>query len=427
MNLKELLAKKEEILSQMKALTELSEWSAEQEASFTSLKEELEKTKSRIDLVQGFEEESKQPTALQAAGHVLAGKKEDNGIPGPRGKTEFESLDEFMSAAMSGKSDPRLDDCYVDYRSEQSMGAGSKGGFAVPKQFLPEIKQIAPTEALVRPRATVIPAGSPPDAEVTLPALDQEPLGDGTPNTYSGVTIEKLEEGGLKPETDFNLRLISLKPYEMAARIPMTDKLLRNWQAASGWASQLLRTSLTAFEDHQFLTGNGVGGPEGVLDTASTLAVNRATSTQIAFVDLKNMYSRFFGNEANAVWVVSYSAFRQLLDMVGDGGGATNIVQYDKSTGSLSVYGIPVRKHPRMRTLGAKGDLLLSDFKDYLIKDGSGPIIELGYATGQWERNKRSVKITFNVDGRSWLTKPYKNEEDYEVSSSVVLDLPSGS
>ena len=80
-----------------------------------------------------------------------------------------------------------------------------------------------------------------------------------------------------------------------------------------------------------------------------------------------------------------------------------------------------------MRALGLRGDVGLFDLQEYVIKDGSGPIVEVGYAYLQWEKNQRSIKITFNVDGRPWMTRPYRDEDNYEVSPFVVLDLPGES
>lgn len=431
MKLKHLLKKKSEIKSEIrvilvKAEKDGADISAEDQASIQSKKDELEKINSQLELIEGLdlEESEGEKTALSAATRIENSNGNRN-APAAEAKREFENIEQWLEACMTNPNDQRLE--FKEYRSEQRMDTGATGGFAVPKQFLPLLKTVKPEEALVRPRANVIPAGDPPDAEISFPALDQEPTGAGANQVYAGVVIAKVAEGGVKPTTGFNLREITLRPHEIAAIIPFTDKLLRNWKAASAWASTLLRQASAAFEDHQFLTGNGVGGPKGIIDAASTYVVERAVSLQIALADIKAMYVRFKGNESKARWVVSPSAFAELLDMTGDGGGATNVIAVDRSTGTVSIYGIPVVRHERMRALGSKGDIGLFDFSEYVIKDGSGPILEVGYMTGQWEANKKSIKITSNFDGKSWLTKPYRGEDDYERSSAVVLGLPSGS
>lgn len=429
--LKKLFAKRDALISELKSLTASEDWSEEVQAKFEAKKAELAAVKSQILAAQEInslvdpEEEapSEEPAGDEPQARVKA-RSLIQTAPKKSRPTEFSSLSEFLFVAGSGKSDPRLDDCYTEYRSEQSMGTGSKGGFMVPSQLLMQAQVKAAAQPLVRPRATVIPAGTPPDAEILVNSLDQNPNAAGTQQVFGGVAVYKIEEGGEKTETDFNLIQISLKPAEIAARIPLTDKLLRNWTAGASLASTLLVNAIASFEDTQFLLGNGIGGPEGVIPANYSYKVNRAVANQIAFADIKKMYARFLGNPANAVWAASYAAYEYMLNMVTDGSGNTNIIRVD-ATGAVSMYGIPVVRHPRLSALGTRGDLILADFSEYLIKDGSGPIVEFGYASGQWERNKQSIKVTFNVDGRGWLTKPYKQEEGYECSSAVVLNVPA--
>ena len=428
MDLKNLWARKESLAAECKEMiykaegTEKGVFSDEEMKVYNEKKLELDRVKTQIDLVQGFEMDDKtnEKTPL-----VAASKVERRPIRGPEAVKEFESMDEWLGTVLSNPNDQRLE--WQTYQSEQRMDSGAAGGFAIPKQFLPEIRERAFTEAVVRPRATVISAGTPPDAEISFPVLQQEPDANGNHRIYGGVEVNKVAEGGQKPLTGFELREVALKPHEIAAIIPMTDKLLRNWTAASGWASRLLREAMLGFEDNEFLKGNGIGGPSGVLDSGGAYVVNRATSTQVGLADLKEMYARFSGNEDRAFWGFSRGAFRFLLNITGDGGGATNIIDIDRSTGNVNIYGIPVVRTSRMRALGQKGDVAIMDLNDYIIKDGSGPIVEVGYDDGQFRSNKRSIKVTWNVDAKYLHTKPYKEEENYEISSVVVLDVPSGS
>lgn len=428
MGLQFLLKRQAELKNSMKSMLTKAEaegrlLSEEEETSFKSQKDELEKVKSQIALSGSVDLEDSAEPAQASTSLVAAGKAQSQQYPGGASpKKEFSSLDEFLGVVVSGRDDSRLQ--WKEYSSEGRMDTGSKGGFMVPTQFRDQILTKDPAAALVRPLATVIPAGSPADAEIQIPALDQEPTAGGTQQVYGGVQVYKVEEGGTKTATDFNLRSITLKPYEVAAYIPLTDKLLRNWGAASSFASNLLRKAVSGFEDTQFFTGNGVGGPSGIILSGATIAIQRAVANQIALADIKKIYARFRGDESKARWVTSYGGFEQLLSITGDGGGATNIISVDQSTNTVRIYGIPVVRHPRVPALGSIGDIGLYDFSEYLIKDGSGPIVEVGFATGQWEANKRSIKITYNVDGKHWMTKPYKDEANYQVSSSVVLGIP---
>ena len=146
----------------------------------------------------------------------------------------------------------------------------------VPTQFRPDLMQVTPQEAIVRPRATIIPPGIPPDAEVTVPVLDQT-AGE---NIYGGVQIAWIGEGDTKPQTDFQLKQRDLVPHEVAGHIVVTDKLLRNWPAAEVTIGKLLRQAVIGAEDQAFLTGNGVAKPHGVIHSGAVINVARATANQ---------------------------------------------------------------------------------------------------------------------------------------------------
>lgn len=428
MNLKFLLQKKASLISSMDATIKLAEkedrtFTDEETATFKANKAEVEKIKSQIEMLQGFsvDEEEAPAGEEEKSPAVAATASYKSNIPGPRAKTEFDNIEEFIQCALFKQNDSRLE--YREYRSEQSMGTGAKGGFAVPTRFIADIKSINPKAALVRPRATIIPAGTPPDSEISFPALDQEPNGSSN-QVFGGVQVYKVSEGGLKTETDANLRMVSLTPQEFAAYITVTDKLMRNWPAASSFVSGALQRTMLGYEDLQFLRGNGIGGPTGAIDHASAYAASRASSNTVGLSDIKELFAHFApldGDYSNSVWACSTAVFEKLLDMTGDGGGATNVIKVDQSTQQISLYGVPLVKHPRMRALGSRGDIGIFDFSAYMIKDGSGPIIERGYASGQWERNKSAVKVTWNVDGKPWLTSTYRDEDNVEVSPFCVL------
>lgn len=422
MNLQKSLEKKAALETELQAMFDKVDGEAryftdEEAKAFDEKKAELNSVESHIERIKMLPAKTEQKEVTKTVGSSFVA-----GSVAEPAKKEFSELREFMEAAMFNHNDQRLD--YV--QAEQSMGTGSKGGFAVPSQFVAGIRSKAGSASIIRSRAEVLPAGTPPDSDITLNALDQQPR-DGVNQVYGGVIVSHIEEGGLKGETDFNLRQVTLKPKEIAAYIPMTDKLLRNWAAASSFAANQLTAAVTNAEEFDFFQGNTAGRALGVIPSSASYLVNRNTASDVKFTDIKKMLARFDGDESRAVWVASRAVKEKLLSLVGDGGGATNIISVDRSTGGITIYGIPLLFSSRVPGLGVKGDFGLYNFGSYLIKDGSGPIVEVGFAAGQWERNKRSVKVTWNVDGTPWNTAPYMNEDDYEVSPFVVLDVPSGS
>lgn len=411
--LKALQERKTKAIGAMKALLDSvgeNALSEEQQKEYDAHKVEVDRLKAQIserESLLALESENAQarPAVAQAS---------DIGRFAPEAKREFESFGEFVHAVRFQPNDQRL--AAVDQR----MDEGSQGGFAVPKQFRDQLLAVTPSQAIVRPRATVIPAGSPPDAEISMPALNQ-----GTSKgMYAGVTVTWIGEGGTKPQTDMAIREITLKPKEVAAHIVATDKLLRNWGAASSLIEQQLRAAIASAEDAAFLSGNGAARPLGLINSAGAISVNRTTASRVVTADIFAMFAKMHFDGGSPEWLASQSIIPYLLTLK----DANDNYIYVKSLGEgapATLMGYPIRFNSRQPVLGSKGDLIFGDLKSYLIKDGSGPFVEASPHV-YFTTNKTVIKAFWNVDGQMWLDGPLLLEDgSTQASPVVILDVPA--
>lgn len=368
----------------------------------------------------------KEIEAKKVSAKVYKAKGPNSDIEDVDPEKEFRNVGEYFFAIARAKQDgirdSRLD--ILREQREQTMGTGATGGYALPEQFDATIRQVQAQEAIIRPRAMVIPAGTPPDAKLTFPSLDQT----SAQNIYGGVTVVHTGEGVTMTETTANLREVSLEPKEISAYIVVTQKLLNNWAAAGSFITRQLSQAMTGQEDYDFMRGNGVNQALGFINCAAAIAYTRAGATAIAFADVYNMLARMLMRGGSYVWLASQTVIPQLSAMVDAGNHA---VWLGGPGGSLSgaagplpstLMGIPVVFCDRLPALGTKGDLSLVNLSYYLIKDGSGP------AAASSEHilflsNKVVFKIVWNVDGHPWLTEPLGLEgiTTSTVSPFVVL------
>lgn len=427
MSLKAMREKRAGLIKAMRDISDAAkkddrDLTAEEQAQFDKNKADIEALDKRIDREAYLEEQEGDlnepvPAASRNGGPVRS--------HAPEARRSFESLGEFLHAVRFNNNDSRLN--YVETedggagekRADQRMGTGSAGGFMVPTQFRDTIMQVDPQEAIFRPRATVLPAGDPPDSAVSVPALDQS--GSAPGNMYGGVSVKWTKEGGTVQETDADLREITLTPHEITGSIPITDKLLRNWHSAGPFLEQQLRGAVTSAEDFSFLSGSGVGKPLGILTAGATYAYNRAGANDIDYVDVVGMFAKLMGT--NGVWVVSKSASKKLMQMEDSEG---HLIWQPSAREGVppTLLGLPVLFNQRNPLLGVKGDLGLYDISKYLIKDGSGPIVSMSEHV-YFTTNKTLVKIVWNVDGRPWLTAPIQGENTDTMSPFVALDVPA--
>ena len=395
------------------AAEEGRELTAEEAKRFDELEAKVKGIKATIERAEASaalqaELDAPRPAVAQRA----AAADFARGARGPEAKTGFESFGEYLHAVARNQDDQRL-----EYVSMDTTG-GSNGGFAIPTQFRAELLEIAQQGAIIRPRATVIPAGSPPDAKIEMPALDQ---GSGS-NMYGGVEVEWIGENADIPETNASLRKVALEPNGVAAYIPITNKTLNNWQAAGALAMRLLGGALTAAEEYAFLNGDGVAKPLGILNAGATYKVNRGGASTIAMSDLAEMLSRArFGG--NLVWIASQSILPKLIALKDDGDQLVWQPSLREDTPD-TLFGRPVIWNERSPQLGSYGDIVLADLSYYLIKDGSGPLLSVSEHV-EFKKDRTLFKLVSNVDGQPWLTEPIKQEGGYEVSPFVALDIPA--
>ena len=356
--------------------------------------------------------------------------KTGNQRPGTRDidpDKEFRGIGEYFSAIarlkIDGVRDARLD-ALAETR-EMTMGMGSTGGYALPQQFDATVRQAVAQESVIRPRALVIPAGSPPDSKLTFPALDQT----AAQNIYGGVTVVHTGEGVTMTETTAKLREVSLEPKEISAYIVCTQKLLNNWEAAGAFIGKQLASAIAGTEDYDFTRGNGVNKALGYINCAAAISYSRAGANGITFGDVTGMLARALMRGGSYIWLASQTTIPALATMVDSGGHATWIgSRADGLAGAqgpmpAGLFGMPIIFGDRLPALGTKGDLSLVNLSYYLIKDGSGPAAASSEHV-LFTQNKVCFKIVWNTDGHSWLTEPLglEGSPTNTVSPFVVLE-----
>lgn len=417
-----------QLLADMEALVALAdseqrEMTPEEVTSFDAMK-------AQVDAIDANSARRALVVAARATAPVIAAPTASAPVvvavpskPGDEAPKTFANIGEFFHAALLNPSDARLEYQNFEKRGEQRMDTGALGGFMVPEQFVTDIRRVDVQSALVRPRATVIPAGSPPDAKITFPYLDQS-VANGV---FGGVAVAWVDgEGGTKPASTGNLGQFSLQPNEWAGVITVTDKLLRNWTAAAAYFTKQLRDAQTSFEDFAFFrTGTGSGEPLSIINSPAALSVTRQTSAHFTFNDAVGMLAKLL-DKSNAVWSISQTLFADVVQMrnaTADGGDGSLVYMPGNITAGIpaTLLGYPVYWNTRAPAAAAKGAVALLDLSHYIIKDGSGPFVASDGGIVNFVNNKTLVKVFGNTDGQPDMKEPFTGEDSYTLSPFVLL------
>lgn len=407
--LKELEArnrKANEVLSEMRTLSDKAK--AENRDFSDTEKERWMKMKNEHDRLV---EESRRENDLEEIEKFTREREEKlNAVRGQDSssqKREFSSLGEFVAevAATRGYGKP-------SEKRALLTTEGSQGGFLIPTQFLPTILQVDPQAAIVRPYATVIPAGSIPDAEFTVPYFDQDDeLGGVTPTRRATETSDMDESS---PE----FGLITLRPEEYSTFVDVSKKAVDNAPAISAFLEMRFRMSKNAKDDYNFLRGAAEARPEGIINATGVVEVDRNTSSDIKFADIAAMLAAQM-DFAGARWIVNQSNLPKILSLA-DAEGNSIFIAGDVSKGiPPTLAGYPISWTSRLFNAGTKGDIAYVNLKYYLIKDGSGPFIEI-YDV-QPKKRLLTFTLAWNTDGQLWVKAPIEREDGNSYAPIVLL------
>lgn len=369
---------------------------------------------------------------VQRAEKMIGGAEPDND-PTPDGA--FGSFEEFLrtvwTVKRTGNSDPRLQyfrDMPDDTKQSTMVeNVGASGGFLVPTEFMPDMMSVAPEDAIVRSRATIIRMNR---RQVTMPVVDQTGTTADIPHWFGGMKFFWQDEATEKTLTEAQFRQFVLTAHKLIGYTRASDELLAD--SAVSLADFItgplgFRGGIMWMEDYAFLNGTGVGQPQGVIESPATITVARQQDTQFEYQDFANMFSHMLPqSRSRAVWVINVGLMDRIITLEGPSGNPSFIWSPNAAQGIPDMLlGRPVIWTEKTPGLNNKGDVLLADFQYYLIGDRQATTIE-STQFDRWAYDETSWRAVHRVDGRCWLSTPITLQDgSFTVSPFVVLGQKS--
>lgn len=217
-----------------------------------------------------------------------------------------------------------------ELKATQVESQDSLGGYLVPEDF--RDRMIQRMAGLVAMRAIAETMTTTSD-RVTMP------VSTGGDDQYTGaVRWAKVDESptGTEAATNATYGQVTIPVHTIMGHVAVSKNLLEDAQGALSIMPQLTRQfaeSLSIFEDFQFLVGNGIGGPQGILQNATTggpytyaygsvATKNSGGATSLtadAFKDLPYLIASQYRN-AGGRWIMSRGTVRTIKTLkAGDG------------------------------------------------------------------------------------------------------------
>jgi HK97 family phage major capsid protein len=176
-------------------------------------------------------------------------------------------------------------------------------------------------------------------------------------------------------------------------------------------------------EEYAFLNGTGAGQPLGVITAINTptIAVNRAAANAVSYADFANMMERFLPS-GRGVWHISQSLMSDVIQLNGPAGNPSYVWASNAADGIPgTLLGLPVIWTEKVPRVGTTGDVVLADWRYYLLGDRQATTIE-STKFDRWAYDETSWRVVHRVDGQPWMSAPLTYQDGTtSVSPFVVL------
>lgn len=294
----------------------------------------------------------------------------------------------------------------LDIQNSYGSEVPADGGFLIPEVLRSQILQVALEDAVVRPRAQVIPMDS---LRVPIPMID---VTTHVGSVFGGVVCYWTEEAADLVESQANFGRVVLDAKKLTGYAEVPNELLADAPAFGSFFDTIFPRAIAWFEDIAFMTGTGVGEPLGFINCPASVQVTKELNqpaTTIVWENLVKMYARMLPTAlGRAVWIASIDTFPELATMalsVGTGGGPVWMGNYTNpgtATPPVSILGRPVYFTEKTPALGTTGDISFVDFGYYLIGDRQ-MMQSMSSEHYKFANDKTSFRVVERLDGRPWI------------------------
>jgi HK97 family phage major capsid protein len=343
------------------------------------------------------------PAALKR--HGLYNQK----APGAQVDKEFANSAEFFQAIWhrSGALPNAVDlaaKATATRKIQNSFGSTvpADGGFLIPETMRSEILKVSLETSVIRSRARIIPMET---LRVPIPAVDST---SNVSSIFGGIVCYWTEEGAQLVESQAEFQRIVLEAKKLTGYAEIPNELMADASAFGAFFDQIFPLAIAWYEDVAFMSGSGVGEPEGFMNAPAVIQVaaeaGQPTGT-IVWQNIVKMYARMLPSSlGTAVWLVSPDTFPELATMalsVGTGGSAIWLNNGTEGP-PMTILGRPVIVTEKVNSLGNAGDVNFVDLGYYLI--GDRQVMQADSSPHyKFANDKTAFRIIERLDGRPWL------------------------
>ncbi|HNB43613.1 MAG TPA: phage major capsid protein [Burkholderiaceae bacterium] len=347
-----------------------------------------------------------------------------------RSRWGFQSMGDFASSVRNAVLNPAgIDQRLVQNAAAStygSEGVGADGGFAVPPEWRAEIMSMVDGEdsLLSRTDQQRIAGNS-----ITFPTDESTAW-----QTTGGIQAYWDSEASTITQSKPALQDLTIKLHRLTALVPMTEELLEDAPAMSGYVTSKAAEKIAFKVNDAIVNGTGSGQPLGLMNAPCKVQVSKISSQVAATIHAKNIVSMWArlpaASQRNAVWLVNQDCLPQIyqLGFAVTDGTSTNVGagalymgpgQLANGAPSGTILGRPIVVTEACQTLGTAGDIILCDLSKYLaVVKGA---IKTDTSIHLWfDQNLMAFRFVLRMNGQPWLSAAIARKNGSNTLSHVI-------
>ena len=337
---------------------------------------------------------------------------------------QFETFGSYLrtaiAATLKGRHDDRirLIDESGDIKSTLTGEEIELGGALVPEEFRAQLMGLMLQPSSIRSLATVVPMGS---STLTLPYIRDESHADGS--VFGGVKMHWIEAGTEIPEEDPRFGQARLTAKGLLGRTNLNNTMIQDSAVTlPALIAKMFRAATMWEEERTFLRGTGAGEPLGILNAPATIAAARSsdgsTDNGVKAEDVATLEERLLPEcDPYAVYHI-HPGIRG--DLIGMSDSGIRYWQQDMSKRApMTLQGRPVFVNEHCSAPGTPGDIILADWRFYLIADRQA----MSFAASEHQRfssYQTILRCVSRLDGQPWLSTPLTPAQGTDTLSPFV-------
>jgi len=380
------------------------------------------------------EKEKKLEAMIDAKLAVVSGKKPPPFGEGDKKLEKTGGYDEFWQfardiyqAGEGGRSMPNklaTWDKSVKTAGHLTEGDEAQGGYLVPEEFRTTLMENLIEASIIRNKALAIPMQT---NTIRIPTVEDWTHAS---STHGGIALIRPGEAGQKTPTKPKFGQIQLTLHKLVGLVFVSDELLEDSPISiAPLMSRMFSEAFAWQEDEDFIWGTGGAMPLGIIN--APCLVTQAIETDqdadtIVTENIIKMWSRMRPRGmGSAVWLAHNDTFPQLATLtLAIGTGGTNVGLIDRVPGApySSMLGRPLILTEHCDTVGDLGDILLCDWRQYLIgqKAGASAIAAASSIHLKFDYDEVAYRFVMRYDGQPWESSAFTPKRSAITQGSFV-------